>query len=544
MSGGIHFFLALLLGAPPSNLEKVATLGLRAIRGEALSAHVRFLADDLLEGRGTGTRGHAIAASYVATQLQALGYQPAGDHNTYFQSVPLVAMQVIPERSAFEVDGTLFKYAEQVLFASRAGSQEDDVAGELVFAGYGISAPQYQYEDAPKDLQGTIPVVLFGAPRTDRADFFPAAASAVYSDTAEKTKLLASRGAVGMVLVYTPEIDAHLPWSFSVRQAAFDRMAWREGDRPGSGYALPVAIMPTTALATLLRKSGKKADEIFAAAPKGGLKALPLGNRAHLRIAAEVRRLTSDNVVAVLKGRERSSEHVLLTAHLDHLGIGPPINGDAIYNGAADDASGVAGVLEVARAFALLPKRPPRSILIVVVTAEEKGLQGSDYFARHPTVPIHSIVADVNLDGPGGFWEPHDLVPLGAEHSTLDAAVKAAARIQHLTISPDPEPEQVFFIRSDQYSFVKQGVPSVFPNVGFQDAAGHTEKNRAFDDWWTQNRYHQPSDEWDPKLDYENMAKEVRTDFLIALAVAMDPERPRWNRGDVFEKLFGFNGAR
>jgi hypothetical protein len=544
MSYPAHLLLSLLLGAPPSNLKVVANPGLRVIRGDALSAHIRFLADDLLEGRGTGTRGHSVAARYIATQLQSLGYQPAGERQTYFQSVPLIAMKVTPETSTFELDGTPLKYPEQVLFSPRAGSSQDDVTGELVFAGYGISAPLYGYEDAPKDLHGKIAVILFGAPRSSRLDFFPAAASAVYTDTVEKTKRLASRGALGAVLIYTPEIAAHLPWEFSVRQASFERMVWREGDRPGSGYALPVATLPTTGLTALLAKSGRNADEIFAAAPKGGLKAFSLGLRGRLRITAAVRQLTSENVAAVLRGGERPSECVAVTAHLDHLGIGPAINGDSIYNGAGDDAAGVAGVLEVARAFASLPQRPLRSILILAVTGEEKGLLGSDYFARHPTVPIQSIVADVNLDGPSGAWEPHDLVALGAEHSTLDAAVRAATRAQHLKISPDPEPEQVFFIRSDQYSFVKQGVPSVFPNVGWQDAAGKIEKNKAYDHWWTQNRYHQPSDEWDPKLNYENMAKEVRADFLIVLAIALDPERPRWNRGDVFEKLFGFNGAR
>ncbi len=251
-----------------------------------------------------------------------------------------------------------------------------------------------------------------------------------------------------------------------------------------------------------------------------------------------MRQVTSENVVAVLRGSERPSEYLALTAHLDHLGIGPPINGDTIYNGAVDNAAGVAGVLEVARAFASLPKRASRSILVVVVTAEEKGLQGSDYFAQHPTVPIRGIVANVNLDGIEGAWEPHGLFALGAEHSSIEAAVRFAAGAGRLKISPDPDPDQVYFIRSDQYSFVKQGVPSVFPHAGWLDEEGKIEKNRSHYLWWFKNRYHQPSDEWDPSINYENMAKEIRADFLIALYLALDPERPRWNRGDIFEKLF------
>lgn len=219
------------------------------------------------------------------------------------------------------------------------------------------------------------------------------------------------------------------------------------------------------------------------------------------------------------------------------------MKGDAIYNGAHDDAAGIAGVLEVARAFAALPKRPPRSVLVVGVTGEEKGLLGSDYFARHPTVPLSGIVANVNLDAPNGMWVPHDLIVLGAEHSSLGDAARSAATALGLRLSPDPKPEQVHFIRSDQYSFVRRGVPSLFPGLGFSDENGRSEKNLATMDWWIKNRYHQPSDEWAPALDYEAMAQEVRADFLMALSVALDPDRPRWRDGDVFAKLFG-SGSR
>jgi peptidase M28-like protein len=536
------FLLALLLAAPPADLKAQGEPGLQAIRAESLSAHVRFLADDLLEGRGTGSRGHAMAARYFATQLQALGLAPAGENGTYFQTVPFLGMTVQPEKCALEIDGAPLKYGDEVLFPPRAGAASDDVSGELVFAGYGVSAPEYGYDDAPPDLRGKIAVVMYGAPRSERPDFFPTAASAVYSDGVVKSRLLARRGAVGMIVVFTPDLARHLPFPFFARQAPFENMIWREGDRPGTGYVLPNARVPYTLFQRLLAKTGRKADDLFAQGPQGKLKAFSLGTRARLRTGFALRQFTSENVAAVLRGGERAQEMVAVTAHLDHLGIGPPINGDAIYNGAADDASGVAGAIEVARAFAALPKRPARSLLVVGVTAEEKGLMGSEYFSRHPTVPIRSIAADVNLDGPTGFWEPHDLVVMGAEHSTLMNAVRASAQALGLGLSADPQPEQVFFIRSDQYNFVKQGVPAIFPKAGWQDAQGNVEKNRAYEEWWTKNRYHQPSDEYDPKLDFENMAKEVRADFLMTLAIALDPDRPRWNDGDAFGKMFGWNG--
>ena len=534
----MHLLFALLLAVPPADLKAQGEAGLKAIRGEALSAHVRFLADDLLEGRGTGTRGHAIAARYLATQLQGLGFAPAGENGTYFQRVPFVGMTVQPEKCALEIDGAPLKYGEEVLFPPRAGAAGDDVEGELVFAGYGIAAPEFKYDDLPKDLKGKIAVVLYGAPQSDRPDFFPTAASAVYSDSLEKARRLKSRGAVAMIQVFTPRFAQHLPFPFFARQAPFESMAWREGEVPGSGYLLPGARLPFTSLQRLLAKSGQTADDLFAKGPAGKLQPFPLKLRGHLKTSFTVRIFDSENVVAILRGGERANESVVVGAHLDHLGIGPPIKGDAIYNGAADDASGLSAAIEIARAFAALPKRPPRSVVILGVTGEEKGLQGSEYFSKHPTVPIESIVADVNLDGASWTFEPFDMVMLGAEHSTMERAAQAALSAMGMKESPDPEPEQVFFIRSDQYNFVKRGIPAVFPGAGWQDAQGNVEKRKAYDAWWTQNRYHQPSDEWEPDADYSNMAKEVRVDFLLALAVALDPERPQWNPGDVFGKMF------
>jgi hypothetical protein len=537
----MHLLFALLLATPPApaDLKAHGARGIDAIRADALSAHIRFLADDLLEGRDTGSRGHAIAARYLATQLQALGYQPTGDRGSWFQTVPFVGMTVVPEKCALELNGAPLKYPDEVLFFPRAGAAADDVSGELVFAGYGISAPIYGYEDLPKDLHGKIAVVLFGAPHSERNDFFPTAASAVYTDHSVKTRVLAERGAVGMIQVQTAEMEKTSPWPFTRLNFSFERMVWRAGDKPGGGYALPAAWMPASGLQRLLAGSGHTAEEIFAVGPKGALKPFPLPARARLRVGANLREFTSDNVAGVLRGEERGGEYVVVSAHLDHLGIGPPLDGDTIYNGAADDASGVSAIIEIARAFAALPRRPPRSILVLGFTGEEKYLQGSEYFTGHPTVPLESIVADVNLDTMKGLRrEPHDLVPIGAEHSTLMAAVRAAAAARGLRISPDPQPDEVFFIRADQYKFVRQGIPALFLRVGWQDAHGDIEKGKAYDEWWTKNRYHKPTDEWDPKADYESMAKEVRADFLIALAIALDPQRPRWNDGDVFSKLF------
>ncbi|HEY2031659.1 MAG TPA: hypothetical protein VGH20_20845 [Myxococcales bacterium] len=260
---------ALSLAVPPPDLKSQGEAGLKAIRADALSAHVRFLADDLLEGRGTGTRGHAIAARYVAAELQAMGYAPAGDGGSYFQKVPFIGMTVQPEDCALVVDGARLEYGKEVIYIPKAGSASDEVTGELVFAGYGVSAPEYRYDDVPKDLKGKIAVILYGAPHGGRPDFFPTAASAVYSDNIRKARLFKERGAVAVLTVFTPAVAQHLPFPFFVRQAPFEQMVFREGDKPGTGYAIPAARLPYTMLQRLLSKSGKSADQILKTLRRG-----------------------------------------------------------------------------------------------------------------------------------------------------------------------------------------------------------------------------------------------------------------------------------
>jgi Peptidase family M28 len=256
------------------------------------------------------------------------------------------------------------------------------------------------------------------------------------------------------------------------------------------------------------------------------------------RLTTRFRSLTSGNVAGILRGSDPKlrDEYVVYSAHLDHLGIGAPIDGDSLYNGALDNASGIASVLEVARAFVALPQRPARSILFLAVTGEERGLPGSEYFARNPTVPASSLVADINIDMIVAQHPLMDVVGLGAEHSTLSELVLEAASALHLAVSPDPQPKQMSFIRSDQYSFVKQGVPSIFIRPGELDTAGAREANLALRKQWVATRYHSPKDKWDPAYDYEAMAQVARIDFLTGLSVANRPERPHWNQGDFFAR--------
>ena len=527
--------------SPAAALVETGAAGLAAIRPEALSGHVRFLSSDLLEGRAPGSAGHALAELYVSTAMQAAGLQPAGESGGWLQPVPLRGWKVDPAASRLALHGpgkplTALVPDSDFVMVSDGEHGEVEVDGPLAFAGFGISAPEYGYDDLKGvDFRGKVAVVLHGAPLSDQPNFFPPAAHAVYSDRREKIRRLAARGATGVLFVHTPEWAESLPWDGFVRSARLEGMGWLDGGRLGGGVqGVPArGVLSAPGFEKLLAAAGvpggMKAVLEKAEASRLAPQAWKL--RARLASRAEMRGLSAANVAGLLPGSDpaRGAEVVVFTAHLDHLGVGDPVDGDAIYNGAMDNASGVAILLELARAFAALPTRPARSVLFLAVTGEEKGLVGSEYFAAHPTVPRERIVADLNLDGAPGPFPFEDLVARGAAHSTLGRAVEDAAAAMGLPISPDPVPRANAFIRSDQYSFVRVGIPSLAVAPG--RLGGDPEARRR---WWRE-RYHTPKDEWEASWDWNAMARFARLQLLTGLAVAQAPERPRWNRGDLFE---------
>ncbi|GAC1536179.1 MAG: M20/M25/M40 family metallo-hydrolase [Myxococcales bacterium] len=532
-----------------STLADSAAPGLRSIRGEALSARIRFLSDDLLEGRFTGSRGHAIAERYVASEMQALGLEPAGGGGSYLQPVPLRAGLKDPQQASLSVaggtgPGQALENERDFVLSTDLRSPQVDVEAPLVFVGYGVVAPEYGYDDlAGADLKGKIAVLFSGAPLSERADFFPPIAHAVLADTRAKIRRLAERGAVGMITVFRTEDEERLPWARVATSSRLEQMSWMKDGEPGASPAgVPLrGFLHWTAFEKVLARAGVAGGlaALEAKAKANALRPFDIRATLHGRLATRFRTLTSGNVVGILRGSDPAlrDEYVVYSAHLDHLGIGAPIDGDGLYNGALDNASGVASVLEVARAFASLPRRPARSILFLTVTGEERGLLGSEYFARYPTVPAASLVADINIDMIVAQHPLADVVGLGAEHSTLAGPVREAAAALHLALSPDPQPRQMSFIRSDQYSFVKQGVPSIFIGPGQQDETGAREANIALRKQWTATRYHSPKDKWDPAYDYEAMAQVARVDFLTGLTVANQVWRPRWNEGDFFARF-------
>ncbi len=532
---------ALLLSIPLPTLaadDPAADQAMSTISPDAIRAAMRFLADDALEGRGTATRGHELAAKYVASRFEGMGLQPAGDNNTYFQSVPVRSLRTDVAKSSLAItrNGSALSLTQHVDFLIEPDPVRAEVsaAAPVVFAGFGVTAPDQHYDDYKSlDVKGKIVALAQGAPN------FPSSIKAHYSAGEVKAKIAADHGAIGMIFLDDPVAEAIYPFAKFVRDLANPEFRWLDKEGHPNDYfpqIKAVAYLSIPATRQLLEGSGHSPDEIFKGAKDGKLSAFPLPIAANIHVVTESKDLHSPNVVAKLEGSDPllKGEYLVYTAHLDHLGIGEPRNGDAIYNGALDNASGSATILEVAQAFASMNPRPRRSILFLSVTGEEAGELGSEYFAHYPTVAKNSIVADINIDEVFLLYPLQDVIAFGAEHTSLDAVIKRAAKHMGLVESPDPMPEQVVFIRSDQYSFVKQGIPAVMPSPGFKSPDG-SQTSMGIAMKWMDDTYHEPQDDMNqPNLDFDAAAKFARFTFLCGYYVTQDTPRPTWNKGDFF----------
>jgi Zn-dependent M28 family amino/carboxypeptidase len=508
----------------------------------SLAAHIAFLADDLLEGRGTGTAGCNVAARYVASQFQQMGLRPGGDSNRWFQEVPLLESRLDPEGTRAELrsggETVVLEYNVEYLTSPSFSQEQETVTAPLVFAGFGVHAPELGYDDFQGlDLRGAIAVVLAKAPPR-----FPATRLAHHSHIRQKSKALLERGAVGMITVPTPKDLEESPWARVVIQSRFPAMRWIQSDgRPADAFE---------GLKASLRVSPAGAGRLFAQAPTPLTRVLEAANRSEpprfpLGLTATVttrsiqRRLSSPNVIGILPGSDPvlARESVVIAAHLDHQGVGTPVNGDAIYNGAYDNAIGVAMMLEIARELTREGQRPARTLVFAAVTAEEKGLRGSEYLATHLPSDAGRPVANLNLDMVLVTAPTRRYTILGIEHSTLRDPVEAAARQFDLELVPDPRPDRVTFVRSDQYSFIRQGVPAIFPKV----ASSPDEPNPVHGispDTFTKEHYHRPSDDLSLPRDAESSVRFVRFMAEVALRVARQKEPPRWSPGDFFGETF------
>jgi len=529
--------LAFPAGAAPAATDP-SDAAMESIRPEAIRAHMNFLADDLLEGRGTNSRGYEIAAKYMATEFESMGLTPAGDAGTYLQTVPLRSARPDELNTALSVSrngkAETLVFRKDFLTIGDPARKETSVEASVVYVGFGVTAPEQNYDDYKGiDVRGKIVALVFEAPN------FESSLKAHYSSFEQKTANAVAHGAVGLIVVNDPVLEGLYPFKEQVRDLSRPGLRWLTREGVPNDYFPQLrggAFLSLEASRQLFAGSGHTPEEVFQAAKEGKSLVFPLPLTARIHKQTKLEDVSSHNVVAKLEGSDPAlkNEYLVYSAHLDHLGIGEAVKGDTIYNGALDNASGCAILLEVARAFSQMNPRPKRSILFVAVTGEEAGLLGSDYFAHYPTVSKDAIVANVNMDEDQMLWPLLDIIPFGAEHSTLDGVVKRAAERLHLALSPDPMPEQVIFIRSDQYSFVKQGIPAVFPTAGFKSSDPKIDPVAIFKEW-EETRYHQPQDDMQqPNLDFNQAVKYAQFAYLCGWLITQDPQRPAWNAHDFF----------
>jgi Zn-dependent M28 family amino/carboxypeptidase len=513
-----------------------------------LKAHIKFLADDLLEGRGTGARGGEIAARYIASQLAGSGLKGAATDGSFFQPVSLVGVKADPNTKlqiSGRGDSETLKFADDFVAFTGAQTEEVDVDADLVFVGYGINAPEQRWNDYKgdaNDYRGKILVMLVNDPpaTTEEPSLFGAKALTYYGRWTYKYEEAARRGAAGAILLHTDQ-SAGYPWGV-VRTS---NGSWRFDIARTQGDTSPFlkfrSWVTDAAARRLMKLAGQDLDALRAQAATRNFQPIKLGLKGKLNLKSEVKRVDSSNVVGSLQGSDPRlrNEYVVYSAHWDHLGIGAPNKeGDNIYNGALDNATGVACVLAIADTLAKLPvaQRPRRSILFLFPTAEEQGLLGAEWYSKHPVVPLAKTAANVNLDSMNVLGVTKDFIPLGAERSTLKAVVEAVARERGLRVSPDARPEQGSFYRSDHFPFAKVGVPSISLKEG-DDYVGHTkewseEQFRAYNT----AHYHQPSDELRDSWDFKGMIQEAEIALAIGLRIANAPQMPKFNEGDEFAR--------
>jgi len=534
----------LVLGSAVSQQQKVMS---SAINEATLKAHIRFLSDDLLEGRGTGARGGEIAAKYIAAQLEALGANGAGANGSFFQPVSLVGVKADPG-TVLTISGSggseTFKFADDFVAFTGAQTENVNVDADLVFVGYGINAPEQRWNDykGDADYRGKILVMLVNDPPATAAEpnLFGGKALTYYGRWTYKYEEAARRGAAGVILLHTDE-SAGYPWSV-VRTS---NGSWRFDIAREAGDNTPFlqfrSWVTDDAARRLMKLAGQDLDKLRAQAATREFQPVNLGLKGKLNLKSEVKRVAAPNVVGVIEGSDPQlrSEYVVYSAHWDHLGVGAPNkNGDTIYNGALDNASGVAVVLAIAETIARTPvaERPKRSSLFLFPTAEEQGLLGAEWYAKHPVVPLDKTAANVNLDSMNVLGPTQDFIPLGAERSTLKAVVEAVARDMGLRVSPDSRPEQGSFFRSDHFPFAKAGVPSISLKEG-NDYVGHSKEwgEQQFRAYNTAH-YHQPSDEMRDTWDFRGMIQEAEIALAIGRRIADLPEKPRFTPGDEFAK--------
>lgn len=518
--------LALLLVVPSDAREADPAV-------DAVRAHTEFLAHDLLEGRDTGSRGHDIAAHYVAAQFQMFGLSPAGTGG-YLQPVPLRRRRLVDSAISLRIgkDRLPLVNGESVAVDGSSLHALEDLDLPLVFAGWGITAPDLGLDDYRGiDVRGKAAVIIEGGPPS-----LPGALRAHYSWTQQKERMAAAAGAVAIVTIKSPARERFSPWSLTAQFRPLPAVDWHSDDvdRPPAVRAT-ISLSPTIA-ARLFEANGQDLARLYRDADSRPPKARALDAAIHIKRETSHEAITSPNVIGMIAGSDPDlkDEYVLILSHLDHVGVGKPVDGDHIYNGAIDNAGGVAVMIEAARN--LQARGTKRSILFIATTGEEKGLIGADYFSAFPTVPIDRIVAAVSVDGLMAWHDFEDIVALGADHSNLGEASAAAAAAIGARHVPDPIPERGNLALSDQYPFLRAGIPVLFPNPGPRDPATGAPKHPLWSAY-ERDSYHKPSDETSLPIRWDVAGRWARYIEGTIERIANGP-KPAWYAGDEVARGF------
>jgi Zn-dependent M28 family amino/carboxypeptidase len=518
------------------------------ITTDDLMEHIKVLASDAFEGRGPGTKGEELSIEYIADQFKKLGLTPGNPDGTYLQKVPLVGITTKQdaELRIKTADKDLnLKFGDDFVARTVRVVDKTSFDADMLFVGYGVVAPEYKWDDYKgMDVKGKVLIMLVGDPPVPdpknpsklNPKMFGGKAMTYYGRWTYKFEIAAEKGAAGVLVVHETE-PAGYPWavprgSFNIEN--FDLVA---KDNNMSRVNVEGWIT-NERIRELLKTAGLDFDSLKKASVRRDFKPVSLKAHATLTIENTLRRIQSNNVIAKLEGSDPAvkDEYIIYTAHWDHLGIGlPDSKGDKIYNGALDNASGSAGLIAIAKAFKAVPKPPRRSVLFLSVTAEEKGLIGSKYYAENPLYPLEKTAAVINMDGLNQWGRTSDVTVIGLGNSTLDDVLRQAAREQGRVLRADPEPEKGFYYRSDHFNFAKQGVPALDPSEGIDfigKPAGWGKKKR---DEYTANDYHKPSDEIKPDWDLSGAREDLQLLFTVGYRVANGTRYPEWKPGNEFK---------
>lgn len=537
-----RLFCLLLAGATLASCQPPEKpTGADTITGGELAKHIATLSSDMFGGRSPSSPGEELTVNYLIQQFKSYGLKP-GNGDSWVQEVPLV--EITPNTiSPLTLEGkgqyTQLAYGKDMIVSTRRVGQGVSLANSpLVFVGYGIVAPEYGWNDyAGVDMRGKTAVILINDPGYATRDpaLFNGFAMTYYGRWTYKFEEAARQGAAGAIIIHETGAAAY-PWSV-VQSSWSGPSFYAEAADGNKSRAAVEGWITTEAAQNMFVQAGLNYQKFLDAAKTRGFKPLPLPLTASVSLATTLRRSVSRNVLALLQGSERSDEVFVYMAHWDHLGTDPTRTDDPIYNGALDNASGTAALLEMAQAFSSLPTPPKRSVLFLAVTAEEQGLLGSQYYADHPVYPLNKTVAGLNTDGLNIIGRTRDLQVIGYGFSDLDAALERAAATQQRVLVPDTNVEKGYYYRSDHFNLAKRGVPMIYPDPGVDSVEHGREWGKTKAQEYTAQHYHQPSDEYSPTWDMSGAEEDVRLYFAVGLEIANGDAWPQWSSKSEFRAV-------